>query len=911
MDLRDTPRDAALYRYRFGTAEFDEARFELRVGGLPVELERRPLEVLLELLRHAGEVVTREELRERVWAGRVTVDNVVANAVTKLRKALGDANAEMLVTQSRVGLRLVGTVERVAVGRKLVSVLKLAAGDPVQDRSHFRLEQQLGSSLANEVWTARHAHTGELRVFKFALDGERLSALKREATLSRLLREALGQREDIARIIDWNFETEPFFLECEFGGQNLSEWARDGALAALAEPQRIELFLQIADAVAAAHTVGVLHKDLKPANVLVQIRADQTRQLRLTDFGSARLLQPGRLEELGITRLGMTVTQGSGGDSTSGTPLYLAPELIAGHAPTVQSDLYALGVMLYQLAIGDLKKPIASGWERDIDDVLLREDIARAVDGNPLLRMGSVPELARALRDRDARRVERERLAGAEHAARIAVEALMRSRARRPWLIGAISVLIAGLATSLWLYDGAQVARDQAERERERSAAINRFLNSDVLGAADPYLAAAGRETTVREALSSAALALDDRTAAGLDRHPLTQASVRMTLAALFLRLQQLPESEAQWRAAIERLAEVAGEADPLALQSRYQLSQVLVQQSRFDEARQLLEETDRLAEKAPEHDARTAVFADHAWGVYLTSREDNEQAVTRLQDALTRQRQLDPADVQRIDAIRSSLMFVHSSLGRYAESERLARELLAELEARPSVGALSIANARHLLGEALTYQDRYDEAEPLLDQAVRTFTEKLGADSPRSVSVLNTQCSLYNWTERFQKAHDCMLRVHQALLARHGDGHWMVWGTLGNVANASYRLGRPVEAEREYRLSYEGLARTGGGDFGPTLLARYHLAALSARFGKADEAAALLAGLTVDQLKAYTPAAPWEQRLTLLRGLVLLAQGQEEAGRALLEPQVAAWSEAGGSELIFEEAKAALSRSD
>ena len=80
-----------LYRHAFGSVEFDEARGELRVGGLVVDLEQRPLQVLVCLLHHADEVVPREELFDTVWAGRPTVDNVLANAVAKLRKALGVA----------------------------------------------------------------------------------------------------------------------------------------------------------------------------------------------------------------------------------------------------------------------------------------------------------------------------------------------------------------------------------------------------------------------------------------------------------------------------------------------------------------------------------------------------------------------------------------------------------------------------------------------------------------------------------------------------------------------------------------------------------------------------------------------------------------------------------------------------
>src|SRR5215470_9365146 len=150
---------APLFRYRFGTAEFDEARFELRVSGLPVEIQRKPLEILSCLLSHAGEVVTKDELLEGVWEGRPTVENVIANAITKLRGALGAENAERIVTQPRVGYRFAGPFERVAVGRGGVSRLELAAGMPVPGRPHYTLESMIGRSVASEVWLARHAKT--------------------------------------------------------------------------------------------------------------------------------------------------------------------------------------------------------------------------------------------------------------------------------------------------------------------------------------------------------------------------------------------------------------------------------------------------------------------------------------------------------------------------------------------------------------------------------------------------------------------------------------------------------------------------------------------------------------------------------------------------------------------------------
>ncbi|MBS0230098.1 MAG: transcriptional regulator, partial [Proteobacteria bacterium] len=145
----------ALYRWRFGEVEFDEARRELRVAGLPMEMEHKPLEVLSLLLRHAGEVVTKDELFDTVWAGRVTVDNVLSTAVGKLRKALGTGEEDRIATVPRIGYRFDGPVERMAVGAAPSSPLALAAGEPVPGRAQFVLERQLGRTLGSEVWLAR------------------------------------------------------------------------------------------------------------------------------------------------------------------------------------------------------------------------------------------------------------------------------------------------------------------------------------------------------------------------------------------------------------------------------------------------------------------------------------------------------------------------------------------------------------------------------------------------------------------------------------------------------------------------------------------------------------------------------------------------------------------------------------
>jgi len=421
-------------RYRFGAAEFDEARLELRVGGRVVELEQKPLRILAELVRHADEAVTRSEISESVWNGVPVVEHALTNAVAKLRKALGDGEDGRILTLPRIGYRLVGPVERIAITQRQPSRFEFRAGAAVPGRENWVLQTLLSVTQTSEVWQAEHAKTKDVRVFKFCLDGDGLHTLKRETTLYRVLRECLGERADIVTIFDWNFETPPFYLECAHAGENLLQWAAcDDHLAALSREQRLGLFLQIGETVAAAHSVGVLHKDLKPANILIHRHAGGW-QARVSDFGSGRLLEPGRLAELGITQLETMEGTAARSEANSGTPLYLAPELIAGQSPTVQSDVYALGVILYQLVIGDLRTPMASGWEAEIGDELLATDIAAATDRNPARRLTRVGELVNRLRNLDRRRSQQHAARTAELRMAAALAAAQRAKARRPWL---------------------------------------------------------------------------------------------------------------------------------------------------------------------------------------------------------------------------------------------------------------------------------------------------------------------------------------------------------------------------------------------------------------------------------------------------------------------------------------------
>src|SRR6202162_5357018 len=326
MNYKGTAREVAESSgrlWRFADYEFDELGRELRVKGKSVELEAKPMDVLLQLLLHAGEVVTKEELLESVWPDVMVVDGLLATAVSKLRQAMGDEDHPVIVTVPRVGYRLAVPVYCKTVAAAAGPELGFKAGDVVPGPEQWRLSRPMDISGSSEVWLGENPKPPEQRVFKFAADGVRLKGLKREITISRFLRESLGDRPEFVRILEWNLETPPFFLESEYAGANMAEWAAaQGGLGKTTLRARLHLLVDIAQAVAAAHDIGVLHKDLKTANILVVPGANGGLQIKIADFGSASLFDPSRLQTLGITNLGFTQTAGLEIETFTGTLMY-------------------------------------------------------------------------------------------------------------------------------------------------------------------------------------------------------------------------------------------------------------------------------------------------------------------------------------------------------------------------------------------------------------------------------------------------------------------------------------------------------------------------------------------------------------------------------------------------------------
>ncbi|HSC85744.1 MAG TPA: serine/threonine-protein kinase, partial [Polyangiaceae bacterium] len=206
----------------------------------------------------------------------------------------------------------------------------------------YRVVRLVGQGGMGLVYEAQHIHMQRRMAVKLlhpelSADTEVLARFEREAVAA-----ARVQHPSVVAALDFGrLPSGTLYLVLEYvEGQSLSELLRDGPLEA---GRAVSLALSIALALAAAHEAGIVHRDLKPDNVMLIPAVDGEPQVKVLDFGIAKLVDTERHEgDAPITRAGVVF----------GTPEYMAPEQASGSGADARSDLYALGMMLYEMLVG-------------------------------------------------------------------------------------------------------------------------------------------------------------------------------------------------------------------------------------------------------------------------------------------------------------------------------------------------------------------------------------------------------------------------------------------------------------------------------------------------------------------------------------------------------------------------------
>jgi serine/threonine protein kinase/DNA-binding winged helix-turn-helix (wHTH) protein len=897
--------------WRFADYEFDELSRELRVKGHRVELESKPLDILLQLLLHAGEVVTKDELLESVWPDVMVVDGSLATAVSKLRKAMGDEEHPAIVTVPRVGYRLAVPVYCKTVAAPAGPDLGFNAGDTVPGREQWRLSRAMDVSGSSEVWLAENPKTHEQRVFKFAADGSRLKGLKREITVSRFLRESLGDRPEFVRILEWNFETSPFFLESEYAGANLAEWAEiQGGLSKIPCETRLQLLVDVAKAVAAAHDIGVLHKDLKPANILVVTGRNSEWQIKVADFGSASLFDPSRLQALGITNLGFTQTAGLETHLMTGTLMYLAPEVLAGQSPTASADVYALGVILYQMMTGDFRKPLAPGWEAEIKDPLLREDIADAACGDPAKRLNSAADLVERLLTLEQRRIRRDQLEAAKLRAQVAERKLAETRARRPWLVLTVVALLAGLGVSFGLYKRAARERDNANRQTAIASSINRFLSDDLLGRGNPYVSGKSSESLM-DAIKQASPSIDRK----FKDEPLVAARLHQTIARALDNRTDYPDARTEYDRAATLFEQVDGELSQDAIVVRLQrttLEARSYEAGSLPMAKSILEQQKTRIAKLGHPRPELAVWLSSARGMIALIENNAKSAAENFQAAANSADLLPEFDESARLTFKQRLGFSYIRLGQGAKAEQIFRDLIVAFTRLAGPDSPHVLRVRLNLAQAFMIQNKHAEAVQEATAIYPEFVSRLGPDHELTMQLLTTRAQSEGSLELWDDAIRDDLAIHELAVRKQGPLSFFAAATLSDAALAQCRAGRYREGESNARNAYE----TSGKAFGPraalTGAAAETLASCLIGLDRLDEAASLLQQIDVSAVAQLSGDPDWGATVSLAQAEIAYRHRNYEAARGYVQTVAPVYSRKDAEpyqKRAFESLKAALDK--
>ena len=619
---------------------------------------------------------------------------------------------------------------------------------------------------------------------------------------------------------------------------------------------RLTLFMEACRGIQHAHQRGVIHRDIKPSNIMIQ--EEEGRPVaKVIDFGVAKAVGAHLTDRTLVTRIGQTV----------GTPEYMSPEQAGptGFDVDTRTDVYSLGVVLYELLTGHLPFDVPGG---DLDELRRRireEEPTRpsarvaGLDGGEVLvarLRGAEPvSLARSLRgDLDwivlktlakdrARRYGTPDDLAADIGRHLANEPVVASppgaiyRTRKFVRRHRFGVMVAALTAVAVLAFGVEMAFQARAiaRERDRAERVSRFLEQ-AFQVSDPGRAK-GKEITAREVLDKGAERIDKE----LADQPEVQARLLLTLGGVYAGLGLYPKAEALLTQSVEIRRRVLGERHPDTLRSMDRLGFLYEEEGRHKDSEKLEVETANGLRQVlgPDHpDTLTSMY--HLATAYERQGRYDESE-TLYETVLDGRRRVLRPDSSEMFASLDSLGSTKMERGRYGEAESLYREEVegrTRVEGRDSVWTLWGMNN---LANVFLLERRYDEAEKLHAETLAIRRRVLGSEHPRTLASMDNLARVYEALGRREEAEELLQEVFGIASRVLGPEHRITLSNMSSLARLRFELGRKEEAETMWRAALATQKRVLGPDHPDTLDTMNGLAGLDIDQGRYEEADRLL----------------------------------------------------------------------
>ncbi len=771
----------------------------------------------------------------------------------------------------------------------------------------YRILGLLGEGGMGAVWEAeqdRPHRRVALKVMRREHQVDELHArlFHREAeTLARL------KHPNIAAIYETGHTDDgrDYFAMELAAGRTLDRWLGSRPQVVTADELRLRLrvFRTICAAVNYAHQRGVIHRDLKPSNIILgdgeqEPSGDSAEavgsSIKILDFGLAR-----------ITHADVAATLVSEIGTIKGTLPYMSPEQARGEveAIDVRTDVYALGVILYEMLAGrrpyDIRRaalaeavrvicsepplPLKDSWSGTHRiDADLETIVGKALEKEADRRYGS----AAALSEDIDRYLSSQPIMARPPSARYQLKKMVqRNKPTFAALAAGLAALVVAVAATSWGLVHARRAERRAAESAAVARAVNDFLNYDLLAAVAPSDdKGKGKDVPMREVLDAAAESIDaaSRPEGRFGDTPLVEAAIRRTLGETYRLLGHYEAAEPQLVRALAIRESLPGDEAELA-RALYDLGGLYEEQGRYDRAGALVARALAIWTRAHGEAHERSLMAMSTLARVYGKEGRSDEAEPLLERTLELQRSTLGDEHPDSIMTMNNLANFYQERGRFAEAEALQLELLDALERAFGEGSIETMRPMNNLANIYASMGRFDEAIALWNRALELKVRFLGADHPSTLNTLNNLAEMEEVLGHYERAESLHQGVIEARVRVLGPEHPMTLLSMVQLAFVRGRMGRLEQAETLTRQVLEAAERTQGPRSPLTIEARDVLGTILLAQGRAEQAEELFRSLR-EIVEREHPDDEFTRALVSAHlGMALAALGERAEAESLL----------------------------